>query len=265
MPVPTMNLMFDLPAVLAQSEPASVPLISYVTKGGAVGYVLVVLSFVAIALIVANMIQLRMSRLAPDDVTLGLEERLRVHDIEGAIAFCRVPENDCFLTRMFAAGLTRCSRSAFGFLELKSALEEAGQRQVDRLTKLTDGVGLVAAVGPMLGLLGTVFGMVNAFRTISELEGAARSNELTKYMEHALVTTALGLLVAIPCTVAFTMFKRRIDRLAGEIGQKAEELAGFVQGKGVSARPQTHAQRAVAGTVGPRAVSGVAAVGGPQA
>jgi biopolymer transport protein ExbB len=138
---------------------------------------------------------------------------------------------------MFESALVRCARSPFGFLELKSALEESGQRQVDRLTKMTDGVGLVAALGPMLGLLGTVFGMVGAFRTIGELEGASRSSELAKYMSHALVTTALGLVVAIPCTAAFTVFKRRIDRLAGELGQKAEELASYVQGKGATARP----------------------------
>lgn len=219
----------------------------YITKGGPVGYVLVFLSFIAVGLIIANLITLRLGRLAPPDVARGLEERLREQDVEGAVAYCRVKENDCFLTRMFAGALVRCARSPFGFLELKSALEEAGQRQVDRLTKLTDGVGLVAALGPMLGLLGTVFGMIGAFNTISGLEGAARSSELSKYMSHALVATALGLVVAIPCTAAFTVFKRRIDRLAGEIGNMAEEMATYVQartGKGPS--------RPVAGTVGPR-------------
>ena len=228
----TMTIM----TMLAQ-DPGGIRLADYVTKGGTVGYVLVGLSFIAFALIIANIIQLRMSRLAPPDVVNGLEERLREHDIDGAVAFCKVQENDCFFTRMFESALVRCARSPFGFLELKSALEESGQRQVDRLTKMTDGVGLVAALGPMLGLLGTVFGMVGAFRTIGELEGASRSSELAKYMSHALVTTALGLVVAIPCTAAFTVFKRRIDRLAGELGQKAEELASYVQGKGATARP----------------------------
>lgn len=244
----------------ADAAPEGIRVSDYITKGGPVGYILVFLSFIAVGLIVANLITLRLSRLAPADVVQGLEERLREHDVEGAVAFCRVKENDCFITRMFAGALVRCSRSPFGFLELKSALEEAGQRQVDKLTKLTDGVGLVAALGPMLGLLGTVFGMIGAFNTISGLEGAARSSELSKYMSHALVATALGLVVAIPCTAAFTVFKRRIDRLAGEIGQMAEEMATYVQGKGAKAGP---APRPVAGTVGPRGASYPAgAVGG---
>ncbi len=247
-----------LTTMLAQSPPAvgGIRLVDYITKGGTVGYILVGLSFVAFAIIIANIIQLRMSRLAPSDVVRGLEERLREHDVDGAVAYCKLAENDCFFTRMFGSALVRCARSPFGFLELKSALEESGQRQVDRLTKLTDGVGLIAALGPMLGLLGTVFGMVGAFRTIGELEGASRSSELAKYMSHALVATALGLVVAIPCTAAFTVFKRRIDRLAGELGQQAEELAGYVQGKSAAARPAAPAPRGPAGAVGPRAMQG---------
>ncbi len=218
--------------MLAEAGATSLRVSDYVTQGGPVGYVLVGLSLVAVAVCVANLIQLRMSRLAPKVVSDELEVYLREHDIDGAVAFCRDPVNDCFLTRMFSAALMRCTRSAFGFLELRSALEEAGQRQVDRLSKLTDAVGLVAALGPMLGLLGTVGGMIGAFQTIGTLEGAARSNELAVYMSHALVTTFLGLVVAIPCTAAYTVFRRRLDRLAGEVGQVAEGLASLVTGRG---------------------------------
>jgi len=221
----------DALMMLADTTGGDIRLMDYVTKGGPVGYVILALSLVALGLVVANVIQLRMESLCPPKAVAALEDLLGKHDIDGAQTYCVDPANDSFLTRMFASALVRCQRSPFGFLELKSALEESGQRQVDKLTKLTDGVGLVAALGPMLGLLGTVFGMIGAFRTLGELEGAARSSELAKFMSHALVATALGLLVAIPCTAAFTYFKRRIDRLAGEIGQTAEELAALVQGK----------------------------------
>lgn len=226
-----MNQMLNVMVLAAEATPGDLRLTDYITKGGFVGYVIVGLSLVALGLVIANLLQLRLEVLCPPKSVAALEDLLGKHDIDGAQTYCVDPANESFLTRMFASALIRCQRSPFGFLELKSALEESGQRQVDRLTKLTDGVGLVAALGPMLGLLGTVFGMIGAFRTIGELEGAARSNELAKYMSHALVTTALGLVVAIPCTAAFTYFKRRIDRLAGEIGQTAEELASIVQGK----------------------------------
>ncbi len=220
--------------------------LEYITKGGFVGYILVGLSIAALGICIANAIQLRMATLAPPRVVEGLEQHLRQQDVDGATSFCTELANDCFLTRMFSTALIGCSRSPFGFLELRSALEEAGQRQVDRLTKLTDAVGLVAALGPMLGLLGTVFGMIGAFNTIGTLEGSARSSQLAVYMSHALVTTALGLVVAIPCTAAFTYFKRRLDRLAGEVGQISEELASYVQGKA-----SAPAAKPVAGSIGP--------------
>ena len=87
----------------------------------------------------------------------------------------------------------------------------------------------IAAVGPMLGLLGTVFGMIGAFQTIGTLEGAARSNKLAEFMSLALINTAEGLMVAIPCTVAFAVFRRRIDRLGADAGVIAEELAGLIE------------------------------------
>ncbi|QOJ01424.1 MAG: MotA/TolQ/ExbB proton channel family protein [Phycisphaeraceae bacterium] len=240
-------------------------LIDQILSGGPVGYVLIVLSVVALALVIANAVQLRRDRLAPPAVIAALEETLRRNDVEGARAVCAAAGNESFLSRMFGSALTRCSRSAFGFLEMRSALEESGTREIDRLTKLTDGVGLVAAVAPMLGLLGTVFGMIGAFQTIGTLEGASRSNQLAVYMSHALVTTALGLTVAIPCTAAYTYFKRRIDRLAGEIGQLAEDLASHLQGKGAGAKAASAGVRGVpaAGPGGGGArVAGVVGPGG---
>ena len=144
-------------------------------------------------------------------------------------AYCKQPENDTFLTRVFGAALVRCARSPFGFLEIRSALEESGQKEVDRLTRVTDAIGLIAALGPMLGLLGTVFGMIGAFGSISDLEGAARSRELAGFMALALVNTAEGLAVAIPCTALFAVFRRRIDRWTGEVGEITETLASYLE------------------------------------
>lgn len=215
------------------------PLTQYLSAGGVIGYLLIVLSIVALAIMIANALQLRIEAQAPRHIIDRLDAILRTGDAEAARAFCDSPDAQCTLTRMFSAALSRCSRSAFGFLELRSALEEAGQRQLDRLGKLTDMIGLMAALGPMLGLLGTVVGMIGAFQTIGTLEGAARSSELSTYMAIALVTTAEGLIVAIPCTLAYAVFRRRIDRLGGELGEVSETLASHLTSGGASsaARP----------------------------
>jgi biopolymer transport protein ExbB len=207
-------------------------ILTYIREGGLLSYVLVTVSFIAVALIIRNVLMLRRSRLAPPEVLARLESQLRDNDIEGALAVCSAPENSSFIARVFGAALLRCSRSPFGFLELRTALEESGQRESDRLHRANDGIGIIAAIGPMLGLLGTVFGMIGAFASISTFEGAARSQQLAMFMSLALVNTAEGLLVAIPCTVAFSLFRRHIDQLVGEVAEKIEYLTRTLEQHG---------------------------------
>ncbi|MEM9374064.1 MAG: MotA/TolQ/ExbB proton channel family protein, partial [Planctomycetota bacterium] len=102
--------------------------------------------------------------------------------------------------------------------------EESGRLEVDRLYRLTDGIGLVASVAPMLGLLGTVIGMVGAFDAIMLSEGPARPDELAGSISQALITTVLGLIVAIPCTAAYTYLRNRIDHLTTEIGESIDSM-----------------------------------------
>lgn len=213
--------------ILAQDAAAksvTKSLLQYIQDGGIVSYLLVLLSFVAVTLVIRNMLIFRRSKQAPDDVFYRLDEALKAGDTEGAMALCSAEENRSFLTRVFGAALQRCARSPFGFLELRSALEESGQREADRLHRYNDSIGIIAAVGPMMGLLGTVIGMIGAFATIGQLEGAARSQGLASYMSVALVCTAEGLIIAIPCTVCFAIFRRHVDHLISEIAERIEEL-----------------------------------------
>ncbi len=232
---------------LAQTPAAAVSrrsLFDYIQAGGFIGYVLVALSILAVALLIAHLIKVRLSVMAPTDVVAGLDERLERGDTAGAIEFCRRDDNKCFLANTFSAALTRCARSSFGLLELRSALEDAGSREVERLIRTTDGIAIIAAIGPMMGLLGTTIGMIGAFATIGQLEGAARSSELSNYMSLALVTTAEGLVVAIPCTVLYTILRRRVERLAGEVGEIVEDLSAALTSHGQGKRPVPRAAEA---------------------
>ncbi len=218
-------------AMVAEDAPVKPgkTILDYVQSGGIVGYIIVLLSFVALALVIVNLLTLRRARLAPPEVVRDLHGLMRERDYTKAIAYCQLEENDSFLTRVLGNALVRCSRSPLGFLEIRSALEESGQKEMDGLGRATDGIGLIASVGPMLGLLGTVIGMIGAFATIGELEGAARSRELASYMALALVNTAEGLFVAIPCTVAYALFRKRTERLAGEVSQLIEDWVSSME------------------------------------
>ena len=222
----------DISVMLAQDSEGGVSILQLISAGGAIAYVIIALSIAALALVVMHALQLREIALAPPEVIDELNEALSRGDVEAAQRFCEDEDNDCFLTRVIGAGLTRCKRSVFGWLELKGALEEAGQEQVARLYRSTDGLGLIAAIAPMLGLLGTVVGMVGAFDTISSSEGFARPDQLAGDISKALVTTLMGLSLAIPATAAFTFFRNRIDALSGDVGSTIEELAAHLDQSG---------------------------------
>lgn len=255
---------------LAQSGTPAAPepstsghsVLQYVTAGGFIGYVIIMLSILGLGLAIAHFMQVRRERMTPPQAVDDLARLFRDNDMASAFQYCAQPANDSFLTRVFHTALRRCGTSPFGMLELRTAIEEAGSREVDRLHRSTDAIGLIAAVGPMLGLLGTVFGMIGAFGAIGDNEGASRSKELAGYMSLALVTTAQGLVVAIPANAAYQFFKRRIDRLASEAGDVIEQLVGVVEQSSGAPRPQAALRpRPVAGPIagqGPGAVGGQA-------
>ncbi|GIW74247.1 MAG: hypothetical protein KatS3mg103_0769 [Phycisphaerales bacterium] len=206
-------------------------LLEHVLSGGPIGIVIILLSFTAVLLAVWLAAEIRMKRLAPPAVVEGLDRLLAGNDVRGALAFCQKPENQCLLAGMFASALTRCLRSPFGLLELRSALEEAGQERFAKLLRKTDPMGLIAAVAPMLGLLGTVVGLVGAFETLSVSEGV-RPEALASSISVALITTVLGLVVAIPATALHSYFRNRVEALSQDLAELAEDLAARIQSAG---------------------------------
>lgn len=217
-------------------------LMQYISEGGEIGYIIIGLSFTAVVFIIAALVRLRRARLAPEEDVSALDRMLRAGSVEQAITYCSSPEHESFLTRVMGSALLRCSRSPFGLLELRTALEESGQQEVGRLHRSTDAIGLIASVAPMLGLLGTVVGMVGAFDTLSVSEGVAKPDQLAGSISVALITTVLGLVVAIPCTAVYSYLRNRVDSLVAEVGDLIEELASHVEQGAATPSPQaTHA------------------------
>lgn len=209
-------------------------LLQYIAQGGPIGMIIILISLVAIGMIGAQLFRIRRDRLAPPELLDDLRVLLDDGNIDGAINRCNDTIGSCYLARVVGAGLTRASRSAFGMLELRSSVDEIGQLEVDRLYRLTDGIGLIASVAPMLGLLGTVVGMVGAFDAITLSDGPARPDELAGSISQALITTVLGLIVAIPSTAMYTYLRNRIDHLSTEIDEQIEEIIAPLEAKSAS-------------------------------
>jgi len=192
--------------------------------GGVVAWIILLLSIVALGFIIEHFITIRKGALMPEHVLYELEELIAHRQLDDALEFCELPENNCMAASIVHAGLDRYKHSQFGFAEYKTAMEEAGEDQTGRLYRKTEVLGLIGAIAPMIGLSGTVLGMIKAFNKIAATEGAARPDELAGGIGQALVTTLLGLFVAIPSMIAFSFFRNKIDSIVAEAGKRVEQI-----------------------------------------
>jgi biopolymer transport protein ExbB len=205
-------------------EPRSRTLLDTVWDGGMVGLLILLLSMVSVGFMIEHGLTIRKSVLMPEPVLEELDQLLRQGQVDEAVDACLAPQNQSLVASVVLAGLERYRGSEFGFAEYKAAVEEAGEDQTGRLYRKTEVLGLIGSIAPMLGLLGTVLGMIKAFNTIAASGGAAKPDELAGGIGQALVTTLMGLVVAIPTMVAFSYYRNRIDSLVAEAGKRVEQI-----------------------------------------
>jgi biopolymer transport protein ExbB len=225
--------------ILAQAAATAVPptksLLGYISDGGVLSFVLIGLSVLALTLAIRNAIVLKADRFAPEALMREITLLTTNNDLPGIVAACQ--RSDTFVGRVLLSALRRCDVSAFGMLEFRAGVEESGGRELERTQRMNDGLAIIAAVAPMLGLLGTVIGMIGAFSTIASLQGVARSNELARFMSMALVNTAEGLVIAIPATIVYGLYRRRIDSLADDAMEQLDPIASRLQKAAPAATP----------------------------
>lgn len=214
----------DSTASTKKSKPKKT-LLGAVMAGG-VGWVMIflLLSLVAVGFIIEHFLTIRKSALMPEDVLGELEGMIQQGQVDQALEVCLNPDNESLVSMVIASGLERYKASEFGFAEYKAAVEEAGEDQTGRLYRKTEVLGVIGSIAPMLGLTGTVVGMIVAFNTIAEEQGMATPEQLANGIGQALVTTLLGLVVAIPAMIFFSFFRNRIDSIVAEAGKRVEQV-----------------------------------------
>lgn len=195
-----------------------------IKAGGYIGVIIIILSIAAVAFGVEHLLTIRKQRLMPQAVVDELEDLVAQGDIPAAIRVCEDPANQSLASEVILAGLERYQNSDFGFADYKSAVEEAGEEYTARLYRKTDALNVIGVIAPMLGLFGTVEGMMEAFNIVASSEGAAKPYQLADSISKALVTTWLGLIVAIPAMGAFSYFRNKIDSLVAECGKRVEHI-----------------------------------------
>jgi biopolymer transport protein ExbB len=209
--------MFTTPPA-TQVEAKLSSLFDMVVSGGPVMVPIGLASVVALAYTIERLIRLRPSQLGT--ARLG-REIVAAADQGGpaaALSLCR--ERPRPLARILAAGLARFGSPR---LEMEKAVEDAGQRELRRLSANLRPLVVVASIAPLLGLFGTVWGIIQAFRAIGE-GGMGRPEVLSYGIGQALVTTAAGLAIAIPTQAAYYYFRGRIDAFVRGVEDVYQEL-----------------------------------------
>lgn len=198
-----------------------------IRDGGYIGIIIILLSMVAVGFIIEHSLTIRKSRLMPDALFDQVEQLLAAGDIKGAADCCADPKNYSLASEVMLAGLDRYQNSEFGYAEYKSAAEEAGEEFTAKLYRKTDVLSVIGAIAPMLGLFGTVEGMIGAFNTLADAASEGKSadtGDLAGNIGKALITTWLGLVVAIPAMIAFSFFRNKIDTIVSECGKRVERV-----------------------------------------
>lgn len=187
----------------------------FVTKGGLVMIPIGLCSLVAFTVVVERVVSLRRSQIIPAGFFPGLSGKLdNGHaDRDQALAYCK--ENESPIATIFAAGIKRLGQPAE---VVEKHIQDAGEREVFKLRKYTRLLSVVASIAPLMGLLGTIFGMIAAFQTVAASGDALGKTELlAKGIYQAMITTAAGLMLAIPVLIAYHWISAKIETLVVEM------------------------------------------------
>jgi biopolymer transport protein ExbB len=227
-------------AVARQSADASstIPtssLMRILQDGGVLMYPILLCSIISLVFLFERTISLRRGRVIPDPFVKRFLHQLREGqlDREQALALCE--ENGSPVAQVFAGAVRKWGRPG---VEVEQALIDAGERVTNELRRYLRVFNGVSTVSPLLGLLGTVFGMIEAFNAIATSKALGRPELLASGISEALLTTAFGLAVAIPALIFYWLFVSIVDRRIIEIDSLGQELVRLISAEGsVDAMP----------------------------
>ena len=192
-------------------------------KGGILIYPLILLLIWGLIIIVIKMLTLRRSTIIRPGVVEHVEKLLLDRKIPEATAHCK--QNASPMTRVLEAAILNYEKSE---AELKEILEEAGRQEVPHIRSHLTALGTIASVAPLLGLLGTVLGMISVFSTLSQ-ETTVNATMLAGGISEALVTTAFGLVIAMPTLASYNYFITRVQNLVIEMERISLHMVAVIK------------------------------------
>ena len=200
-------------------------LLVYYVKALGVTFVIVfvALSFALVALLVMCFLQLRRTVLMPPELIEGFESHLDKKEFQQAYELAKA--DDSYLGRVLSVGLVKLQ---VGRQQAFDAMRETQAEEAMQLEHKISYVSLIGALAPMFGLLGTVSGMVSAFTVIAQSATQPKHHELASGISQALVTTLIGLWIAIPAVACFSLFRNWLEQLNSDVDTEAVRLISKV-------------------------------------
>ncbi len=197
-------------------------------SGGVMGvgimFLLILMSILAVYLVVDQALALRKKELVPADLVENVRQLLAQGKLKEADQTCR--DRPCPLSFVLQSGI---SEIEYGWPAVEKAIEDSTAEQAARLYRKLEYLSVIGNIAPMLGLLGTVTGMILAFRQVALSQGTAGAGDLAAGIYSALVTTVAGLVIAIPALGAFAIFRNKIDEIISDTAYSAQHVFGSVR------------------------------------
>ncbi len=228
----------------AAAEPAPRPpqgFFEILFSGGPIGIaimlVLIGLSLTAAYLVFEQVLSLRKKEIIPPQLSDEVRQLVAAGQLDRAAEICR--EQPSLLSFVLSHGL---SEAEGGWSEVEKATEDALAEQAARLFRRVEYLAVLGNIAPMVGLLGTVTGMLMSFKEVADTEGHAGATQLAEGIYQALVTTVVGLIIAIPALGAFAIFRNRVDQFVAEAAYAALHALSPLK-KGIAAAAPAQPRR----------------------
>jgi len=208
-------------------------LLEIMEKGGILMWPIALCSVLTVAFFLERLIALRWGRVAPKPFVRRVLEQIRQGQLDRQQALALCEENRSPVALVFAAAVRKWGRPA---VEVEQSIIDEGERVTAGLRRYLRVFNGVHTVAPLLGLLGTVFGMIRAFNMVAVSDALGRPELLATGISEALLTTAAGLTVAIPTLIIYVFLSGRVDRLILHIDSLGQELVKLISAEELQSR-----------------------------
>jgi len=213
--------------LLAEEQIEAKNLLQVIRDGGPMMLPIALCSVVLLVFVFERLISLRRGRIIPRPFVKRFLEQVGAGQLEPKEALELCENNKSPVAQVFAAAVKKWGRPS---VEVEQAIIDAGERVTYGLRRYLRVLNGIATVSPLLGLLGTVLGMINAFNNIAAADALGRPERLATGISQALLTTAAGMSVAIPALIVYLYFVGRVDRLIIDIDALGQKVVNAIAG-----------------------------------